>query len=72
MAPIIRALDQRSDQFEQVICATAQHREMLDQVLSLFDITPDYDLNVMRPEQSLYQVTIALLDTLEDIAQNPV
>ena len=67
MAPIIRALDQQSNQFEQVICATAQHREMLDQVLSLFDITPDYDLNVMRLEQSLYQVTIALLDALEEV-----
>lgn len=66
MALVIRALGQ-SEHFEQVVCATAQHREMLDQVLTLFDITPDYDLNVMRPEQSLYQVTIALLNSLEEV-----
>jgi UDP-N-acetylglucosamine 2-epimerase (non-hydrolysing) len=66
MAPVIRALEW-GGHFEQVICATAQHREMLDQVLTLFGIAPDYDLNVMRPDQSLYQVTIALLDALEEV-----
>ena len=58
MAPVICEL---SKSFHVVICVTAQHREMLDQVLDLFEITPDYDLDVMQPEQDLFDVTSNVL-----------
>ncbi len=49
MAPLVKAFQNNSEDFETKVCVTAQHREMLDQVLDLFDITPDYDLNIMKP-----------------------
>ena len=60
MAPLVKAL-QADIRFSVVTCVTGQHREMLDQVLSLFELKPDYDLNVMKPEQSLVDVTCAVL-----------
>ena len=66
MAPLVKAL-QNDNRFDARVCVTAQHREMLDQVLSLFDITPDYDLNVMQPGQSLGNVTTAILGGMESI-----
>lgn len=67
MAPVVRELQRRPDTFEVKVCVTAQHREMLDQVLRLFQIVPDYDLDIMRPRQSLTDVTVAVLQRLEPI-----
>lgn len=66
MAPIIKELEKRSN-IESVICITAQHREMLDQVLNLFDIKPDYDLNIFKPGQTLTEITTRALEGLEEV-----
>ncbi len=57
MAPVVKRLRDFPDQIESCVCVTAQHREMLDQVLEAFQITPDIDLNLMRPNQSLPELT---------------
>lgn len=67
LAPVIKALKDRPDQFDSLVCVTAQHREMLDQVLHVFDIEPDYDLNVMKPRQDLYGMTSEILLKLKDL-----
>lgn len=67
MAPLVLALQQQSDQFETKVCVTGQHREMLDQVLEIFDITPDFDLNIMKHGQNLYDVTARVLIGMGDI-----
>ena len=67
MAPLVLALQQRRDQFETKVCVTGQHREMLDQVLEIFDITPDFDLNIMKHGQNLYDVTARVLTGMGDI-----
>lgn len=64
MAPVVHALKKRSDQLDTLVIATAQHRQMLDQVLSLFDITPDVDLDLMRANQSLTDLTARVLETM--------
>lgn len=69
MAPLVHALDQ-DERFEAKVCVTAQHREMLDQVLELFEINPDFDLDIMSPGQSLYQVTSRILENLEDVLKS--
>jgi UDP-N-acetylglucosamine 2-epimerase (non-hydrolysing) len=61
MAPVVKGLLGMPEVFDSKVCVTAQHRQMLDQVLHLFDIVPDYDLNVMTPGQTLYEVTSAVL-----------
>ncbi|MEQ9889197.1 non-hydrolyzing UDP-N-acetylglucosamine 2-epimerase [Pectobacterium zantedeschiae] len=66
MAPLVHALAQ-DGAFESRICVTAQHREMLDQVLHLFDITPDYDLNIMKPGQGLSEISCRILSGLEPV-----
>ncbi len=66
MAPIIKAIDKRPD-LDQVICITAQHREMLDQVINLFEIEPDYDLDIFKPGQTLTDITTNALKGLEDV-----
>ena len=66
MAPVVRELAKRSD-VESLVCVTAQHREMLDQVLDLFDIKPDVDLNLMRPNQSLAGLTAAVFTHLDPV-----
>ena len=66
MAPIIKEMEKR-DEIESVTCITAQHREMLDQVLDLFEIEPDYDLNIFSPGQSLTGITVRALEGLEKI-----
>ena len=66
MAPVVLALEQAED-FESRVCVTAQHREMLDQVLNLFEITPDYDLDIMLPGQDLFDVTARSLLGLRDV-----
>jgi len=68
MAPLVKALT-NSDAIEAKVCVTAQHREMLDQVLDLFDIVPDYDLNIMKPGQTLYDVTTNILLGLKPILE---
>ncbi|WP_125544810.1 non-hydrolyzing UDP-N-acetylglucosamine 2-epimerase [Levilactobacillus lindianensis] len=67
MAPIILAMQQRPDAFTPITVVTAQHREMLDQVLAIFKITPDYDLNIMRPQQTLSGITTRVLNQLDDV-----
>lgn len=67
MAPVIKELERYPDRFRSLICVTAQHREMLDQVLALFDIRPDYDLDIMRPGQDLFDVTSNVLLGLRDV-----
>ena len=57
MAPLVKELQSEPEKFKTVVCVTAQHRQMLDQVLHIFDITPDYDLDIMKPNQDLYDVT---------------
>jgi UDP-N-acetylglucosamine 2-epimerase (non-hydrolysing) len=69
MAPVVLAL-QASQQLESKVCVTAQHRQMLDQVLGLFDITPDYDLDVMQANQDLYDITSRILLGLRDVLKD--
>jgi len=67
MAPIILAMQQRPDEFTSITVVTAQHREMLDQVLNIFHIQPDYDLNIMRPKQTLSGITTRVLTQLDEV-----
>ena len=67
MAPVIKALKTHPDRIETSVCVTAQHREMLDQVLEAFDITPDIDLNLMRPNQNLAQLTARIFNELDPV-----
>jgi UDP-N-acetylglucosamine 2-epimerase (non-hydrolysing) len=67
MAPVVNALQERSDRFSCRVCATAQHREMLDPVLALFDIRPEYDLDIMQPGQDLFDVTSGVLRGMREI-----
>ncbi|WP_456864414.1 non-hydrolyzing UDP-N-acetylglucosamine 2-epimerase [Ewingella americana] len=69
MAPLLHALAQ-DDAFESKVCVTAQHREMLDQVLHLFGIVPDYDLNIMQPGQDLTEITSRILKGLKPVLQD--
>ena len=61
MCPLVREFQKNSEAFETVVCVTGQHREMLDQVLRIFDVKPDYDLNIMKQGQDLYDVTARVL-----------
>ncbi|MFU0789382.1 MAG: UDP-N-acetylglucosamine 2-epimerase (non-hydrolyzing) [Virgibacillus proomii] len=67
MAPLVLELNKRSEEFESIVTVTAQHREMLDQVLQIFNITPDYDLNIMKKQQTLAQITTRALEGLDDV-----
>lgn len=67
MAPLVNALAEHPDTFESVVCVTAQHREMLDQVLDLFQIRPDHDLNLMKPNQDLFQITTSVLLGMKEV-----
>ena len=67
MAPLVKELERHPDDFETVVCVTGQHRQMLDQVLEIFDIQPDYDLNIMKPEQDLYDITSRVLLGMRDV-----
>jgi UDP-N-acetylglucosamine 2-epimerase (non-hydrolysing) len=67
MAPVVKELERFPDEIESVVCATAQHREMLDQVLDIFDIQPDYDLDIMSPGQTLSQLTANILTRLDHV-----
>ncbi|MBR2486286.1 MAG: UDP-N-acetylglucosamine 2-epimerase (non-hydrolyzing) [Paludibacteraceae bacterium] len=67
MAPLVKKLQEYPEQFQTIVCVTGQHRQMLDQVLRLFDITPDYDLNIMKPNQDLYDITSRILLGMRDV-----
>ncbi len=67
MAPLVKEFQKHPDQFETIVCVTGQHREMLDQVLKIFEITPDYDLNIMKQGQDLYDVTARVLTGMRDV-----
>lgn len=67
MAPLVKKFQDNSDKFETVVCVTGQHREMLDQVLQIFEIRPDYDLNIMKQGQDLYDVTARVLIGMRDV-----
>ena len=67
MAPLVKEFQKHPDKFETIVCVTGQHREMLDQVLEIFEITPDYDLNIMKQGQDLYDVTSRVLTGMRDI-----
>ncbi len=67
MAPLVKKLQQMPDEFQTIVCVTGQHREMLDQVLRLFDITPEFDLNIMKPNQDLYDITSRILLGMRDV-----
>lgn len=67
MAPLVKAFQSYPQDFDTIVCVTGQHREMLDQVLSIFDIRPDYDLNIMKQGQDLYDVTSKVLLGMRDV-----
>lgn len=69
MAPVIKELERHPDKFKSVVCVTAQHRQMLDQVLDLFGIRPDHDLDIMKPGQSLFDVTCNVLMGLKPVLE---
>ena len=67
MAPLVKAFQAEPENFETFVCVTGQHRQMLDQVLNLFEITPDFDLNIMKAGQDLYDVTARVLTGMRDV-----
>ena len=67
VAPLVKEFQKHPNEFETIVCVTGQHREMLDQVLHLFEIVPDYDLNIMKKGQDLYDVTSRVLLGLRDV-----
>ena len=67
MAPLVKKFQEYPEQFETIVCVTGQHREMLDQVLTIFEIKPDYDLNIMKQGQDLYDVTARVLTGMRDV-----
>ncbi len=69
MAPLVKAFGDYRDDFDMRVCVTAQHREMLDQVLDVFEITPDYDLNIMKTRQDLYDVTANVLLGMREVLE---
>ncbi len=70
MAPLVKEFQKHKDVFDTKVCITAQHREMLDQVLSFFEITPDFDLDLMKPNQNLYTLTSDIITGLKDVLEN--
>ena len=67
MCPLVKEFQKYHEEFETIVCVTGQHREMLDQVLRLFDVAPDYDLNIMKQGQDLYDVTARVLTGMRDV-----
>ena len=67
MAPLVKEFQKHPDEFNTIVCVTGQHREMLDQVLRIFEITPDFDLNIMKQGQDLYDVTARVLTGMRDV-----
>ena len=67
MCPLVKEFQKYADDFETIVCVTGQHREMLDQVLTIFDVKPNYDLNIMKQGQDLYDVTARVLTGMRDV-----
>ena len=67
MAPLVKEFQKYPEEFQTIVCVTGQHREMLDQVLHIFDIRPDYDLNIMKQGQDLYDVTARVLTGMREV-----
>lgn len=67
MCPLVKEFQKHPDEFETIVCVTGQHREMLDQVLKIFEVKPDYDLNIMKHGQDLYDVTARVLTGMRDV-----
>ncbi|MFV9510401.1 non-hydrolyzing UDP-N-acetylglucosamine 2-epimerase [Tepidibacillus sp. LV47] len=67
MAPLVKEIEKHKTQFESIVCVTAQHRQMLDQVLKVFKITPDYDLNIMQQKQTLTEIMVRALQGLKEV-----
>ena len=67
MCPLVKEFQKHPEDFETIVCVTGQHREMLDQVLTIFDVKPDYDLNIMKQGQDLYDVTARVLTGMRDV-----
>ena len=67
LAPLIKELQKYPERFDVTVCVTAQHREMLDQVLNFFEIKPDFDLNIMRPDQNLFDITTEALKGIREV-----
>ena len=70
MAPLVKEFKKQNQQFDTRVCVTAQHREMLDQVLEFFDIVPEYDLNLMKPNQNLYSLTADIIVGLKEVLED--
>ncbi|EPZ60379.1 UDP-N-acetylglucosamine 2-epimerase [[Clostridium] sordellii ATCC 9714] len=71
MAPLVKELESRKE-IDSIVCVTAQHRQMLDQVLETFNITPDYDLNIMKQGQSLVDITTRALKSLDEVIKKVI
>ncbi len=69
MCPLVLELKRRPEQFETVVCVTGQHREMLDQVLRAFQVTPDYDLSIMKDKQTLFDITVNILERIKAVLE---
>ena len=69
MCPLVTALRRRSNQVQTVVCVTGQHKQMLKQVLQAFELTPEYDLSVMQPEQTLFDITTGVLNGIRPILE---
>ena len=67
MAPLIKEFKKNHEFFNTKVCVTAQHREMLDQVLDFFEINPEYDLDLMKPGQNLYSLTANIIESLKTV-----
>lgn len=67
MCPLVKEFQKRAEEFETIVCVTGQHREMLDQVLKIFEVTPDIDLNIMKQGQDLTDVTVRILNGMRDV-----
>lgn len=67
MCPLVKEFQKHNDEFETIVCVTGQHREMLDQVLDIFEVKPDFDLNIMKQGQDLYDVTARVLTGMRDV-----
>ena len=70
MCPLVKEFQKHQNTFDTKVCVTAQHREMLDQVLSFFEIIPDYDLDLMKPDQNLYGLTASIIESLKPILED--
>ena len=70
MAPLVKFFQNEESLFETKVCVTAQHREILDQVLEFFEICPDYDLDVMRPNQNLFSLTSKIIESLKFVLED--